>query len=460
MGKHSQRNFAATLPGRSLRRRSPFAIAAALAAVAVTTTAGAASLVTTPETAKVASGTTAGTTSLTAASAVKGATTPEEQAALDAASIELVRAEYLASEGVSALAPEQLAQITATRDQLRQLLSAATSTEAAAEAEAAAGSQAAALPDAGTALDAGTGLDASTALDATTLDAGQALEASGADDTLDGRDTFRASRAGTEGRQSLSADGATPEPADAPADPASDAPADPAAAEAAADPAAGTAEDAPVDVPSTDHAQVTPTIEEIGTATETLRALLDTSTVAVSVQPGPPSAEEVAAQQAAEQAAAAAQQAAEREAMAAQLAAWATSTAGYSNGNIPAEVLCSPSFAPGHLVRCDAAYHLEELNAAYRAAFGTDISVTSSYRSYASQVSVKASKGSLAARPGTSNHGMGQALDLGGGINQFGTAQYTWMRENAPAFGWDNPTWARPGGVNPEAWHWEFGTTY
>ncbi|MDF2848763.1 MAG: hypothetical protein K0R97_2745, partial [Oerskovia sp.] len=271
------------------------------------------------------------------------------------------------------------------------------------------------------------------------------------DAALDGRDTFRASRAGTEGRESLTADAGTTTPEAAPADPAADAPAEPAAADA--DPAT-------VEADPSGQAQIAPTIDEIGAATEALRTLLDSTSVTVSVEPGPPSAEEIAAQQAAEREAVAAQQAAERAAMASQLAAWADSTAGYSNGNIPTDLLCSPSFAPGHFVRCDGVYYLEQLNTAYRAAFGTDISVTSSYRSYASQVSVKASKGSLAAPPGTSNHGMGQALDLGGGINQFGTAQYNWMRENAPAYGWDNPTWARPGGANPEAWHWEFGTTY
>ncbi|WP_336706676.1 M15 family metallopeptidase [Oerskovia sp. USHLN155] len=439
MGKHSQRRFAATLPGRSLRRRSPFAVAAALAAVAVTTTAGAASLVTTPTTAQVAAASTTGTAASTVTSvAGASASTPEEQAALEAASTELVRAEYLASEGTSSLAPEQLAQITATRDQLRQLLSAATTTENADEA----GTGAASVP-----ADAAT----DTSLDAGGLDSGPTLEASGSDAALDGRDTFRASRAGTEGRESLTADAGTTTPEAAPADPAADAPAEPAAADA--DPAT-------VEADPSGQAQIAPTIDEIGAATEALRTLLDSTSVTVSVEPGPPSAEEIAAQQAAEREAIAAQQAAERAAMASQLAAWANSTAGYSNGNIPTDLLCSPSFAPGHFVRCDGVYYLEQLNTAYRAAFGTDISVTSSYRSYASQVSVKASKGSLAAPPGTSNHGMGQALDLGGGINQFGTAQYNWMRENAPAYGWDNPTWARPGGANPEAWHWEFGTTY
>ncbi|MBM7478783.1 M15 family metallopeptidase [Oerskovia jenensis] len=442
MGKHSQRRFAATLPGRSLRRRSPFAIAAALAAVAVTTTAGAASLVTTPTTAQVASAE-AGTTAATVTSvAGASASTPEEQAALEAASAELVRAEYLASEGTSSLTPEQLAQITATRDQLRQLLSAATPADAADEGADEAGSgQTTVSADAATRTTLDTGVS---------LHSAPTLDASGEDAALDGRDTFRASRAGTEGRESLSADPATPE--DAPADAAAtavDAPADPAAEVPAAEaPAPAATAETPAAAPA-GQAQVAPTIAEIGATTEALRALLDTTAVTVSVEPGPPTAEEVAAQQAAE-----------RAAMAAQLAVWANSTAGYSNGTIPESVLCSPSFAPGQLVRCDAAYQLEQLNVAYRAAFGTDISVTSSYRSYGSQVAVKASKGFLAAAPGTSNHGMAQALDLGGGISSFGSAQYAWMRANAPAYGWDNPEWARQGGSKPEAWHWEYGTTY
>ncbi|GAA3223780.1 hypothetical protein GCM10010488_25820 [Oerskovia jenensis] len=408
----------------------------------MTTTAGAASLVTTPTTAQVASAE-AGTTAATVTSvAGASASTPEEQAALEAASAELVRAEYLASEGTSSLTPEQLAQITATRDQLRQLLSAATPADAADEGADEAGSgQTTVSADAATRTTLDTGVS---------LHSAPTLDASGEDAALDGRDTFRASRAGTEGRESLSADPATPE--DAPADAAAtavDAPADPAAEVPAAEaPAPAATAETPAAAPA-GQAQVAPTIAEIGATTEALRALLDTTAVTVSVEPGPPTAEEVAAQQAAE-----------RAAMAAQLAVWANSTAGYSNGTIPESVLCSPSFAPGQLVRCDAAYQLEQLNVAYRAAFGTDISVTSSYRSYGSQVAVKASKGFLAAAPGTSNHGMAQALDLGGGISSFGSAQYAWMRANAPAYGWDNPEWARQGGSKPEAWHWEYGTTY
>ncbi|MEK8226108.1 hypothetical protein NKG05_08520 [Oerskovia sp. M15] len=78
MGKHSQRHFAATLPGRSLRRRSPFAIAAALVTVAVTTTAGAASLATSPGSAEHVSSVAAGSTTVSSVAGV-AATTPRSR---------------------------------------------------------------------------------------------------------------------------------------------------------------------------------------------------------------------------------------------------------------------------------------------------------------------------------------------------------------------------------------------
>jgi LAS superfamily LD-carboxypeptidase LdcB len=65
-------------------------------------------------------------------------------------------------------------------------------------------------------------------------------------------------------------------------------------------------------------------------------------------------------------------------------------------------------------------------------------------------------KPALAAVPGTSNHGWALAVDLCGGIQSFGTAEYAWMVANAPAFGWSNPPWARPGQGREEPWHWEF----
>ena len=118
--------------------------------------------------------------------------------------------------------------------------------------------------------------------------------------------------------------------------------------------------------------------------------------------------------------------------------------------------MCPLDRAAGHRLRCDAARAFDELSDAYRQRFGQPIAVTDSYRDYQTQVVLKRRKGRMAATPGRSNHGWGLAVDLGGGINRFGTAQHEWMRTNAPRFGWVHPSWARPSGSLPEAWHWEY----
>lgn len=131
---------------------------------------------------------------------------------------------------------------------------------------------------------------------------------------------------------------------------------------------------------------------------------------------------------------------------------------GYANGLIPPAALCPLPSSPGQMLRSDAANAFTALNTAYRAQFGRDICVTDSYRSLASQIDVKKRKPGLAAKPGTSKHGLGIALDLGCGIQNFNTPQYRWMDANAPRYGWVNPDWARPGGSGPlEAWHWQMG---
>ncbi|HEY3558349.1 MAG TPA: peptidoglycan DD-metalloendopeptidase family protein [Kribbella sp.] len=132
-----------------------------------------------------------------------------------------------------------------------------------------------------------------------------------------------------------------------------------------------------------------------------------------------------------------------------------TGWGGYSNGMIPASKLCA--IGGGHMLRCDAAAEYLKLAAAYRGQFGKSLCITDSYRSYASQVSLYQRKPSLAALPGTSNHGWGVAVDLCGGIDRYNTPQYLWMKAHAPAYGWVHPAWAEPGRNREEPWHWEFG---
>lgn len=127
---------------------------------------------------------------------------------------------------------------------------------------------------------------------------------------------------------------------------------------------------------------------------------------------------------------------------------------GFRNGRIPGNALQRISFAPNHAARADAAAALERMNAAYRKAFGRNISITDSYRDINRQVALKRQKPNLAATPGRSNHGWGIAFDLGGGINSRGTAQHNWMVQNAHKFGFYLSQDKRVAQLEP--WHWEF----
>jgi hypothetical protein len=128
---------------------------------------------------------------------------------------------------------------------------------------------------------------------------------------------------------------------------------------------------------------------------------------------------------------------------------------GYPNGLIPPSALC-PLGVAGHLLRCDAAAAYRALSGAFAGAFGTPLCITDSYRTYGSQVRLYGEKPALAAVPGTSNHGWGLAVDLCGGVERFGTAEYAWMVANAGRFGFLHPRWADPGNGREEPWHWEY----
>lgn len=132
------------------------------------------------------------------------------------------------------------------------------------------------------------------------------------------------------------------------------------------------------------------------------------------------------------------------------------STTGGSNGELPDSALCT-LWDPDHRLRADAAVALAKLNIAYKQEFGDDICLTDSYRTLAEQYAVAASKPTLAATPGTSEHGWGLAADLCDGVETGSGSRFQWLVDNAPAYGWDNPDWAQSGGGGPyEPWHWEY----
>jgi len=91
--------------------------------------------------------------------------------------------------------------------------------------------------------------------------------------------------------------------------------------------------------------------------------------------------------------------------------------------------------------------------AAAASAAGIRLTINSGFRTYERQVyfwncyhSKKCNGGHLAAKPGTSNHGRGQAIDINTGATT--TATYRWLAANAAKFGFRRT-------VAVEPWHWE-----
>lgn len=133
-----------------------------------------------------------------------------------------------------------------------------------------------------------------------------------------------------------------------------------------------------------------------------------------------------------------------------------------SNGRVPRSAMaalgwCQDARGNQQWLRADAAAAMTRLNEAFRAEFGENIAVDLSYRSYEDQGAMREYYGSRAAVPGTSNHGLGTAVDTWEWeAYAFGSARYEWLVAHAPAYGWVAPDWARAGGSNPEYWHFEY----
>ncbi len=125
------------------------------------------------------------------------------------------------------------------------------------------------------------------------------------------------------------------------------------------------------------------------------------------------------------------------------------------NGNLTGHELCD-LWQAGESLRPDAAVALSALNEAFRAEFGRDVCLVSSYRTVSSQASLRSTRGGLAAAPGKSMHGWGLAIDLCS--QETGSKKvYAWLNENGPVYGWANPSWAkRGGGGSFEPWHFEY----
>lgn len=125
-----------------------------------------------------------------------------------------------------------------------------------------------------------------------------------------------------------------------------------------------------------------------------------------------------------------------------------------TNGRLAPANLCDLWQKP-YKDRADAVVTAFAMNDAFVARFGRPMCLTSGYRTYEEQAKLRAAEPGIAAAAGTSNHGWGLAIDFC--PNTYGGAAGAWLRANGPKFGWDNPSWARPGGSGAfEPWHWEY----
>ena len=131
-------------------------------------------------------------------------------------------------------------------------------------------------------------------------------------------------------------------------------------------------------------------------------------------------------------------------------------TRDYPNGAVPTSALCPMYGSADERLREDPARAFNAMSRAYEHDTGSPLCVTDGYRPLDEQYAVAHDTPNLAARPGTSHHGLGIAADLCGGEQSFSTPAYLWMQHNAPLYGWYHPAWAEPSGSMPEPWHWEY----
>lgn len=152
------------------------------------------------------------------------------------------------------------------------------------------------------------------------------------------------------------------------------------------------------------------------------------------------------------------------------------------NGRLPGGML-GTILGTGQELRADLLPQTMALRAAFQYEFGKPLTITDGYRSYDEQVAVfqryyttvpqpgrptRVWNGRIwwqrpgfpsAAVPGTSNHGLAVAVDLGSGVNtSLLSREHLWMRAVGGRYGFTHPSWAHDhvdqNGTD-EPWHFE-----
>ena len=130
-----------------------------------------------------------------------------------------------------------------------------------------------------------------------------------------------------------------------------------------------------------------------------------------------------------------------------------------TNGKIDQRALVAmPWDTEKTLIAAPAAASLNKLNAAFKKEFGKNLSIDLAYRTRATQDFYWVDLGPyIAARPGTSNHGWGTAVDFPETYDySFRGKYYKWLKKNSHKFGWVHRKNLEEGSPYAEAWHFEF----
>ncbi|WP_159612929.1 SH3 domain-containing protein [Glutamicibacter sp. JC586] len=135
------------------------------------------------------------------------------------------------------------------------------------------------------------------------------------------------------------------------------------------------------------------------------------------------------------------------------------------NGKIPASMLVAISRDKEKtLIAAPAAKDLSRLNTAFKKKFGKNLDIDLAYRTLETQQYYYKELGPyIAAKPGTSNHGWGLAIDVPESYDySFRGKYYKWLKANSKKYNWihrSNLEEFRANGTrNPyaEAWHFEY----
>lgn len=146
---------------------------------------------------------------------------------------------------------------------------------------------------------------------------------------------------------------------------------------------------------------------------------------------------------------------------------------GYQNGRLPDDALTVVSERPGYRCRVAVVGGADQAWMSLTAAARLDGVVVEGgwcYRTYEAQEAAWNSRRCYipgncdgdpfppTARPGTSMHGWGLAVDIWGasGLLTCSSSELVWLQLFAPRFGWIHPEWARCGQPGAEPWHWEY----